>query len=145
MRKKRRFQPPQNQSSQNNRISLHVQSEEFSGPLPRPDILKQYSDVFPDCPRRIVEMAEKQANHRRELEKKALFSGANRELFGQVSALIITLAAIASGTYLTTQGRSVEGVAEILGALGSLVWIFIRGKRTQNKELAEKNPRVIER
>jgi uncharacterized membrane protein len=102
-------------------------------------MLAKYNEAFQGCAERIVSMAEMQAKHRQGLEKKVIFSNSRHELFGQISALIIALSAIGAGTYLTLQGKTVEGLTAILGTLGSLVGVFIYGKRAQKKELAAKD------
>lgn len=38
---------------------VSVQSKSFSGPIPPPEYLKQYQEVVPDAPERILVMAEK--------------------------------------------------------------------------------------
>ena len=109
-----------------------------------PHLLAKYNEAFEGCAERIVAMAETQARHRQDLEKKVVFSNSRHELFGQISALIIAVSAIGAGTYLTLHGKTVEGLVAILGTLASLVWVFIAGKRTQKRELAAKNPTLKE-
>ena len=51
----------------------------YSGPLPPPEMLVQYNGAFPGCAERIVAMAERQSQHRQDLEKTDLH-GAIRNL-----------------------------------------------------------------
>src|SRR5258708_6290391 len=49
----------------------------YSGPLPPPEMLVGYNDAFPGCAERIVAMAERQSQHRQDMEKTDLH-GPNR-------------------------------------------------------------------
>ena len=144
MAKKKQL-PPSEKSPPDNPVTLQVfKAEGFSGPLPPPHLLAKYNEAFEGCAERIVAMAETQARHRQDLEKKVVFSNSRHELFGQISALIIAVSAIGAGTYLTLHGKTVEGLVAILGTLASLVGVFIYGKRAQKRELAAKNPTLKE-
>ncbi|MBA4155806.1 MAG: hypothetical protein CTY18_08490 [Methylomonas sp.] len=44
----------------------------FSGPLPHPDIFKQYADVITDAPERILRVFEDDSKHSRDISIKAL-------------------------------------------------------------------------
>ena len=48
---------------------LHLK-EEYSGPIPHPNILKQFEEVIPGSADRILKMAEKEQEHRHEFEKE---------------------------------------------------------------------------
>lgn len=50
---------------------LKVQSMNYSGPIPPPDIIKDYENILPGSADRIISMAEKQADHRRDIEKNS--------------------------------------------------------------------------
>lgn len=83
-------------------------------------------------------MAERQATHRQELEKTAITSNRKRELTGQVFGLVISLSAIACGTWLAMHDKPVAGLGTIIGTVVSLVAVFIYGKYTQKRELDKK-------
>src|SRR5438874_2723108 len=50
----------------------------FSGPLPPPTILKGYNEAEAGLANRIVTMAEKQQDHRIDVEKKAIYGEIDR-------------------------------------------------------------------
>lgn len=88
----------------------------FSGPLPPPEILKKYNEAAPGLAERIVAMAEKEADHRRELDRKALEAdiAEQNKMFsearlGQICGLIIGLAAISAGAYTAINGAQWPG------------------------------------
>jgi uncharacterized membrane protein len=120
---------------------LLAMREEFtasmrSGPLPAPDELAAYGQVSPDLVDRIVKMAEKQADHRRQmerdvlaLEKLELQTEAKLAQRGQLFGLIIGIVAlIASGVAFAFNhevGGTILGSADLIG----LVAVFVLGRR----------------
>ncbi|MBI1739603.1 MAG: DUF2335 domain-containing protein [Acidobacteriales bacterium] len=51
-----------------------VEVSRFSGPLPHPEDLAKYEQVLPGSADRIIRMAERQAEHRQNLEKTVVLS-----------------------------------------------------------------------
>ena len=56
--------PTQQQTSQ----QVVQVTEQFSGPLPPPDVLERYNQVVPDAANRIIAMAEQETGHRRNIQ-----------------------------------------------------------------------------
>ena len=44
----------------------------FEGPIPHPDIFRQYGDVIPDAPERILRVFEDDSKHARDIQMAAL-------------------------------------------------------------------------
>ncbi|MBI4722776.1 MAG: DUF2335 domain-containing protein [Candidatus Stahlbacteria bacterium] len=109
-----------------------------SGPLPSPEVFAGYEKVFSGAAERILVMAENQAAHRQFIEKKAISSKANSEVLGVIFAFIIAFVGIIGGIFLIYIGKNIVGLTTFIGTLGSLIWVFIFGKKWQNKELEEK-------
>lgn len=82
---------------------------QFSGPLPHPQVLSKYEDVTPGAADRIIAMAEKQAQHRQELEAKIVTSNVQNERIGMYFAFALTLIIMGLGTYLLMNDKPVEG------------------------------------
>ncbi|MFW5635662.1 MAG: DUF2335 domain-containing protein [Thermodesulfobacteriota bacterium] len=51
-------------------IAQEIVAEKYSGPIPAPEALRQYGDINPDFPDRIIQMAEKEMKHRHRMEEK---------------------------------------------------------------------------
>lgn len=51
---------------------LVAQSASFSGPIPHPEIFRQYANVIPDAPERILKVFEDDSKHVRDIAVKAL-------------------------------------------------------------------------
>jgi len=64
------------------------------GPLPPPDVLKNYALVVKDGPERIMTMAENQSAHRMRMEKSALGSQSTQSLLGQIFTFVIAVGAL---------------------------------------------------
>lgn len=107
---------------------------EFSGPLPPPELLKGYNEVFAGWAERIVAMAERQAQHRQSLEKRVIESNCSAQSRAQWFTFVLALLVIGGGVYLLAQGRSLEGFAAIILALASLIAALIYGHTEQRKE-----------
>ena len=110
----------------------------FSGPLPPPEILQAYNDVIANGAERIMAMTERQSAHRQEIEKIVIKSNTSVQKFGSFSALAITLTALGLGFTLIMYDKDFSGFSVMIGSLGSLVATFVYGRRTQERDRAEK-------
>jgi uncharacterized membrane protein len=110
----------------------------FSGPLPPPEILKGYNEIIPNGADRIVTMAEKQSDHRMELEKTAIKEQLKQSGRGQKYGLFIGVFGILVAGFLAYTGH--DWVAGIFGTstIVGLVAVFVLGKKKQEKNLEEK-------
>lgn len=110
----------------------------YQGPIPPPEMLAAYNEVLPDGAERILKMAEKQSNHRMELEKTAITRQLNQSGRGQIFGFIIAVIAICISAWLAVQGFTV--VASVIGGttVVSLVGAFVYGKLHQREDLKDK-------
>lgn len=125
-----------------------------TGPLPSPEILAQYDKVVPGAALRIIEMAEAQAKHRRELERtqmeanvsiarQGLQLDSRGQLFGFIIA-ITGLGAAAFTVYLVPNGYGVAAAAAFGGVpLASLIYAYMHGRKPDSKpsETSQSTPR----
>lgn len=111
----------------------------FSGPIPHPEILKGYSEVVKDGGERIVTMAEKQSNHRMQLEDYAIKEELKQSRLGQVFGFILGLLGLGLATTLAMFGH--DAIAGIFGTttIIGLVTVFVLGKKYQQKDIAAKS------
>lgn len=47
-------------------------AQQFAGPIPHPEIFRQYGEVVPDAPERILGVFEKDSQHTRDIQMAAL-------------------------------------------------------------------------
>ncbi len=107
------------------------------GPLPDPATLRAYDEICPGAADRIISMAEKQADHRRGLERTVIESDCRAQDRGPVLGFILACLVIAIGAALVASGKSTEGISALLGALASIVIPFIYSKKKQQEQLRE--------
>lgn len=117
----------------------------FSGPLPPPEVLRQYEAEFPGLAERIIrrseiplEMAQAQQVHRIELESKVIKGDSLRSWVGLIMGFIVAMTAIVGGVYLIANDKSGQGLAAILAALVGLVGAFVYAEHKRGKELEAK-------
>ncbi|MGX2031913.1 MULTISPECIES: DUF2335 domain-containing protein [Methylocaldum] len=72
------------------RIQSVVSQQHFSGPIPPPEIFRQYGEIIPDAPERILRVFEDDSKHAREIAFAALNAqkGDNRRAHWMAWSLI---------------------------------------------------------
>lgn len=142
MTTRKRNSPTKQQSNNPNASKQQMVSVSHlitQGPLPNPEILDRYEQILTGAADRIMAMAEDEAKHRHEMEKRSLeadINGMNADILdtkrGQWFGLIIGLTAIISGSIVSIYGSPWAG--GFIGASGvaGLVTAFIKG-RSQNE------------
>jgi len=131
-------------SAQVHQIQQHVQIR--TGPLPDPETISAYERALPGTADRIIQMAEREQNHRHlsdSLERKGRLLS---QLVGQVFAFSLGGIGICGGVWLVSQDKPLTGFTVFLSSLGTLVSIFILRQNAQknvqkaNKEASEEVP-----
>ena len=96
----------------------------MSGPLPPPQMVRDYGHTIPDGANRIMVMAEKTQDalicDRRE--------GRRAEQRGQYLAFICLLAVLATGIILAVVGREILGTGLSGACLAAMVYTFVHGR-----------------
>lgn len=101
----------------------------FSGPLPPPEALARYDQVVPGAAERIIAMAEKQADHRRAMERQVISNDVRNSRLGLWFALLVGLAGLGAAAVIAIWGHSFAGGFIGTATIGSLVGAFIYGAR----------------
>lgn len=123
-------------------VAEQTHSMTYSGPIPHPDLLRQFDDVIPNGADRIMKMAEIQSAHRQQLEAKVVNANNRDSLFGVISATLICLTAIIGAIWLLSLGKSIEGLAVLITSLGSVVYVFIKGRKADYNDLKSKSQQI---
>jgi uncharacterized membrane protein len=134
--------PPLANSEAITRLSIQQQ---FSGPLPPPEILIKYNDVVPNGGERIILMAEKQQNHRISLEKFVLEKDARRADLGLILGFILALLVAIGGIWVVLMGKDIAGLSMIFVPLATLVGVFINAQRVRKEEREARNKTLLEK
>jgi len=111
------------------------------GPLPDSETLKEYSAIIPNGADRVMKMAEKQLEHRIKQENRVIGGQVFQSGLGQIFAFIICITVILGAIYVISIGKDLIGLAMVLTALASLAYVFIKGKKKQEENLEERNPK----
>lgn len=114
-----------------------ITASRFRGPLPAPEILREYDDVLPGLAREIVDQWKGETAHRHETitslrntdyeAMRAYYAGEKR---GQVFALICFLALIAVGVLALILDQELAGAAAIVGGGAGVIWSMRRSPHT---------------
>lgn len=100
----------------------------FSGPLPPPEYLAEYEKTLPGLPDRIMKMAEKQVDHRIDMEKTIATKKFSQSTLGQIlgAALIVFFGYIAYD--LAMNGHDNAAIAIGVTTVISLAVVFVLNK-----------------
>lgn len=119
------------------KVVAKVIESEFSGPIPPPNIMRGYEEILPGAADRILSMAERQSQHRQDMEKKIVEAEARDSYHGVWFAFIMGMTSLACGTAVALLIREGSGVimGSIFGAagLGTIITAFIKGTRSNKK------------
>ena len=107
----------------------------WQGPLPPPDLLKEYNDTFPDAAERIFGEVLRQTTHRIELEKQVIPEQIRQSNRGQVYGLVVALSFLLAAFILVALGHGMYGT--IIGSIDlvALVTVFVIGRREEKRWL----------
>ncbi|VTY27960.1 Uncharacterised protein [Streptococcus parasanguinis] len=119
-------------------LARRVESMSYSGPIPHPMLLKEFNDVIPNGADRIMAMAEKQSEHRINIEDKVVNANNRDSFLGVVFAGIIAILIVLGAIFLIYNKRSIQGFAILIGASATYIGVFLKSKSSDNKSL-EKN------
>ena len=120
------------------KLAVALSRTSFSGPIPPPELLKQYNDIISDGADRIVSMAENQSKHRMDLEKSVITEELKQSKRGQIFGLTLVIFCIILAFILSMTNH--ETVAGILAGstVVSLATVFVIGKQAQKRNLNSK-------
>lgn len=113
---------------------LHV--EQYSGPLPHPEIAKGWEDIVPGSAERMLgmaeqrmqismEMARQSQNHTVETERAMIRSITVRESYGQWFAFIAVLIALIGGFLIIDRGHGHLGLIALATPIAAITGGFI--------------------
>ena len=135
--RKNKKNAPQTQQEQNisdSKGQVVQVASAFSGPLPPPNILAQYNKVIPNAAERILQMAEKEGEHRRRMEEKLISSETSQIKIGSIFAFFLGMTALIGGFILAYFDKNIVGIGAIIAGLGTIITAFIAGsKKDKNK------------
>ena len=140
---------------------VSVESASWSGPLPSPADFQKYEETEPGAANRILVMAESEQRHNHDtltreqqhnhdivrneqqhnhdMTRRTITGNNWRSYLGIVSALIIAMAGIGCGTFLSAIGREGIGAAFVVAPLVGLAGVFVYGTQSRRAERSRRN------
>lgn len=109
--------------------SLTHTATAWSGPLPPPSVLADFSNVVENGAERIMAAWESETAHRRKMEIDSLKFTVRDSMFGKIAALVFVLAALGVSAYAASIGAQWLGLVLGGGVIGSVVWAFVHASK----------------
>lgn len=105
----------------------------FQGPLPPPNILRDYEDIVPGSAAKIIDWADSERSHRHRTETTIVRAETTRDLRGQLLAALVALAGFSVAAFALYLDHA--GVAALITAMdiGGMVAAFIYGRRNSEE------------
>jgi len=117
--------PDQLQRTVERTVERVVESHIYSGPLPHPEMLRQYEQALPGCGTAILEQWTKETAHRQGLEVKVVDSELQTTRRGQLFGFAVALLAMLIGAALIVLDKDVYGLIALLAPAGLLAGRFL--------------------
>jgi uncharacterized membrane protein len=114
-------------------------TQQQSGPLPAPQILKGYDDVVPGAADRILGEFQAQGAHRRRMEQFVVISDAVRAFLGLLIGGGLAVYMIYNGSQLLEAGKSIDGFGQIGTAIAVGGGAFIVRSVQQHRQRVAQN------
>lgn len=116
-----------------------VQATMHSGPLPPPEVLQKYEQIVPGTARTIINMAEQQSLHRRQIEKIVIEAGARDSKYGIGAGLLVSLATISLAGFAIHMGHATAGATIATSTVVGLAGVFVYGTRSNREERQQRS------
>lgn len=110
----------------------------YSGPLPPPSLLRDYDEIVPGSADRIITLAEKQSNHRRELEAARIHADIGMSKTGMWLGFVLALVFIVGAFVLIALGHTLEGFAAAAVPIAAIVGSYLFTRRDKQQQLEER-------
>lgn len=115
---------------------LRFVEAQFSGPLPPPDLFREYDEVLPGAAERILSMTEREMEHRHRMESRSLEIVAEnqpRRTLGMAIGGGLALAALGIALVMVLNDESATAAFLVTMQVLALVGIFVYGTRTTRR------------
>jgi uncharacterized membrane protein len=122
---------------------VRAEAMAFSGPMPHPDLLREYEELCPGFGERSLKMVEEQAYHRRTMEATIGRAKIKHEATGQWMAFIVAIVLMAIGglaVYLKeiAVGTTFVGV-DFVALIGMFIYRQVREERRSKEGVPDLN------
>ncbi len=129
------------QGSAHEQVTIH-QQQIHQGPLPSPVALNQYDQVVPGAAERILQMAEHDAQHQRDISIMALDAHRREVRLGQVLGFGIGVLSFSTCIVALFLGSEKTAIAIGGTTVIGLVTAFVKGRTPINKNDKKSNTSI---
>ncbi|WP_461257283.1 DUF2335 domain-containing protein [Treponema sp. R80B11-R83G3] len=104
------------------------------GPLPPPEEMQKYENIYPGATKLLFDNFVAQTNHRIELEKTVILGDNKRADKAQRNSFIIAMSILVLATILFFLGRNGYATGAVIAAIAPIIIAFITGSISRKKE-----------
>jgi uncharacterized membrane protein len=126
----------ENKPSKSSQGSVQVQQTTarlYQGAIPPPEMMEHFARIEPSFPDRLLAMAEKESEHRRQLEKRGLTWGIRLDIIGTITGFL-SVGVISTLAYLfLLKGSAREGMWIAISIIVSLAGVFVLKRSPKGK------------
>lgn len=115
-------------------IQQEVRLQQHRGPVPPPETLKAYAEILPSMPERIMAMAEREQQHRHEVDRNHHRTRSIALARGQWFAFVLGFSGIVGGVILLMSDKSVAGFTTLLSTVGTLIGLFLYAEKREKQQ-----------
>jgi uncharacterized membrane protein len=113
---------------------ITAERSHFTGPIPPPELLLKYAEIEATLPGRIIRLAENQAEHRQDLERRVIKGDQLRANCGLACGFLLGILGLFLGYLLILNNHAVAGSVFAGGSLTTLVGVFVYGTQSRKAE-----------
>lgn len=125
-------------------VCAMMRQTSYRGPLPHPEILKEYENILPGAAERILMMAEKQQKHRMSMEETIVKSQTTQSKNGQIWGGFLTVLFGALSLGFALLGYPTLAGVTLTTTIIALATIFVLGKKTNSEKTDENNKESLD-
>ncbi len=118
-------------------VSLRMQHIRISSPIPPPEIMEGYNALMPDAMEKFFALAEKQSNHRQEIEKIEVINQNKRANIGLWAGWSISILFAVIGAFLVYHDKNIAGFTSFICAIMPRIYSFIIARHNRKKQIEE--------
>jgi uncharacterized membrane protein len=105
-KKRRNLEPTSRTAEAESRDVVVTEQQAWSGPLPPPERLQQFDAIVENGAERIFQQWEREADHRRAYESKALRAHVRLDAMGRIMAFAFAMSTLGLAAWFATIGQS---------------------------------------
>ena len=115
------------------------------GPLPPPEEMQKYENLYPGATKLLLDNFISQTNHRIELEKTVIQGDNKRADKAQRNSFIIAMSILVLAGFLFISGKNVYAISAVIAAIAPIVIAFITSSISRKKERETKRNNLTPR